>query len=212
MIHVVLLGDSIFDNAAYVGGGPDVVRQLQGVLPAGCQATLSARDGARVRDVYGQLDRLPPAPTHLVISAGGNDALAEMIVLEERARSVAESLRRLADVRDAFTVRYRNMLDTVLRLRVPTAVCTIYEAPLPDRQLRRVANTALTAFNDAITRAAFNRGATVIDLRSICCHDEDFATSIEPSVRGGDKIAQAVLRFVQGTGSRANVIVGPHTA
>lgn len=26
--HVVLLGDSIFDNAAYVRGGPDVVAQL----------------------------------------------------------------------------------------------------------------------------------------------------------------------------------------
>jgi len=28
MRHVVLLGDSIFDNAAYVHGGPDVVAQL----------------------------------------------------------------------------------------------------------------------------------------------------------------------------------------
>ncbi len=212
MTHVVLLGDSVFDNAAYVGGGPDVVRQLQGVLPAGCRATLCARDGARVRDVYAQLDRLPADPTHLVVSAGGNDALAETVVLEERARSVAEALRRLADVRDAFTARYRSMLDAALGRGLPTAVCTIYEAPLPDRQLRRVAHAALTAFNDAITRAAFNRGTTVIDLRSICCHDEDFATPIEPSVRGGDKIAHAVLGFVQGTGSRAHVIVGPHTA
>ncbi|MDP8949728.1 MAG: SGNH/GDSL hydrolase family protein, partial [Actinomycetota bacterium] len=29
MNHVVLLGDSIFDNAAYVGGAPDVVRQVR---------------------------------------------------------------------------------------------------------------------------------------------------------------------------------------
>ena len=27
MGHVVLLGDSIFDNAAYVRGGPDVIRR-----------------------------------------------------------------------------------------------------------------------------------------------------------------------------------------
>src|SRR5690349_5483722 len=31
--HVVLLGDSIFDNAAYVGGGPDVITQLRAALP-----------------------------------------------------------------------------------------------------------------------------------------------------------------------------------
>lgn len=33
MSHVVLLGDSIFDNAAYVAGGPDVIRQLREMLP-----------------------------------------------------------------------------------------------------------------------------------------------------------------------------------
>lgn len=33
MPHVVLLGDSIFDNAAFVGGGPDVVAQLRRGLP-----------------------------------------------------------------------------------------------------------------------------------------------------------------------------------
>ncbi|HEX6372708.1 MAG TPA: hypothetical protein VF006_27555 [Longimicrobium sp.] len=35
MPHVVLLGDSIFDNASYVAGGPDVVTHLRGELPHG---------------------------------------------------------------------------------------------------------------------------------------------------------------------------------
>ena len=30
MPHVVLLGDSIFDNGAYTQGGPDVITQLRG--------------------------------------------------------------------------------------------------------------------------------------------------------------------------------------
>ena len=46
MSHIVLLGDSIFDNAAYVRGGPDVVTQLRELLPRGWQATLAAVDGA----------------------------------------------------------------------------------------------------------------------------------------------------------------------
>jgi hypothetical protein len=29
MKHIVLLGDSIFDNGAYVNGGPDVVTRLK---------------------------------------------------------------------------------------------------------------------------------------------------------------------------------------
>jgi hypothetical protein len=44
--HIVLLGDSIFDNGAYVSGGPDVVAQLRSRLPQGWEATLLAVDGA----------------------------------------------------------------------------------------------------------------------------------------------------------------------
>lgn len=29
MAHIILLGDSIFDNGVYVPGGPDVVKQLR---------------------------------------------------------------------------------------------------------------------------------------------------------------------------------------
>jgi hypothetical protein len=46
MGHVVLLGDSIFDNAAYVRGGPDVVKQLRAKLPLDWRASLVAVDGA----------------------------------------------------------------------------------------------------------------------------------------------------------------------
>jgi hypothetical protein len=66
-----------------------------------------------------------------------------------------------------------------------------------------VAATALTVLNDRITREAFSRGATLIDLRVICDHDEDFTDAIEPSVRGGAKIAAAVMRFVNGAPSSA---------
>ena len=40
MNEVVLIGDSIFDNAAYVGNGPDVSQQVDESLPEGWKATL----------------------------------------------------------------------------------------------------------------------------------------------------------------------------
>ena len=46
MPHLVLIGDSIFDNAAYTGGGPDVVSQVRGLLAPGWEATLLAVDGS----------------------------------------------------------------------------------------------------------------------------------------------------------------------
>ena len=44
--HVILLGDSIFDNAAYVPGGPAVIEHLRRGLPEGWKATLLGVDGS----------------------------------------------------------------------------------------------------------------------------------------------------------------------
>lgn len=83
MTHIALLGDSVLDNGAYVTGGMDVPAQVRAIVPRGCEVWLNALDRAGVRDVYAQLDLLPAEATHLVISAGGNDALAEAAFVEE---------------------------------------------------------------------------------------------------------------------------------
>ena len=197
MPHIVLLGDSIFDNAAYVRTGePDVVRQLGARLPAGAKATLAAVDGATAADVRRQLDRLAADTTHLIVSAGGNDALGNIGVLDEPADSIAEALTRLADIGDDFEHAYRAMVRAVLDCGRPTALCTIYEPRYPDPRLQRLAVTGLALFNDVITRAAFTHGLPVLDLRLVCDEDADFANPIEPSAQGGDKIAAAIARLV----------------
>lgn len=196
MPHVVLLGDSIFDNTAYVAGGPDVVAQLRPVLPEGWSATLCAVDGAVVADVERQLVRLPRDATHLVVSGGGNDALGHADLLNWPAQSAAEVLGQLADAGAAFEARYRRMLGTVLRRRLRVTVCTIYNGNFPDPLTQRLASTALTVFNDAILRAAIETRTPVIDLRLVCDDAADYANPIEPSVRGGAKIARAVARAV----------------
>jgi hypothetical protein len=201
MKRIVLLGDSV-----YVGTNPDVVHQLRQVLPEGWGADLNARDGAVMADIPAQMRSLPTDATHLVISVGGNDALLQAGVLDEDAGSVADALDRLAAVRESFHRGYAAMLEHVLSGRLPTAVCTIYDPRYPEPRLRKVGATALTLLNDAITREAFARGATLIDLRLICNRDEDFANPIEPSARGGAKIAQAILSFVRETKPSSAVI------
>ena len=198
MSHVVLLGDSVFDNAAYVPGGPDVIRQVRERLPAGWQATLRAVDGATTAGVPGQVQRLPPEATHLVVSVGGNDALGHIGVLEDTAPSIAHALNRLADIGDGFARNYRAMLDRMLVRGLPTAICTIYEPRFPDPRLQRLAVTALALFNDPIVREAASRGLPLLDLRLICDDDRDFANPIEPSVQGGAKIAGVIARLVTG--------------
>jgi hypothetical protein len=196
MSHVVLLGDSIFDNAAYVRGGPDVVTQLRGALPGGWRATLRAVDGAVLMNVPGQLSRVPEDAGFLVVSAGGNDALGEVELLGEGARSMAGALERLAGIAEDFERGYRRMLGAVLERGLPTAVCTIYNGRFPDPVMQRLSSTALVHFNDAILRTAFAAGVPVLELRLVCTEDADYANPIEPSSHGGEKIARAIARVV----------------
>jgi hypothetical protein len=207
--HAVLLGDSVFDNAAYVGGGPDVVAQLRARLPEGWRATLRAMDGAVTGDVPRQLDGLPSDATHLVVSVGGNDALRHAYLLDEGAGSMAEAVGRLAGVREEFARDYRAMLEAVLGRGLPTAVCTIYDGRFPDPRRQRLVVTGLAIFNDVVTRAAFARRLPLLDLRLVCDEDADYANPIEPSVQGGRKIAAAIAGLLAGreSGWRRSIVV-----
>jgi hypothetical protein len=211
MSHVILLGDSIFDNGAYVPGGPDVVKQLRARLPFSAKASLLAVDGAVTSGVVTQLTRVPADAGHLVVSAGGNDALGASHILHQSVASVAEAVSMLEAAQSRFARDYAAMADAVLARGLPTAFCTIYDTP-PSAPDQRIIRTALAIFNDVIMRTVFARGATLIDLRLLCDRDEDYANPIEPSVAGGDKIAAAIARFASGTSApdgRSSVIASP---
>ncbi len=206
----MLLGDSIFDNAAYVAAGAsDVVRQVRQRLPYGSKATLAAVDGSKTRDVREQLQRLPADVTHLVVSVGGNDALDSSDFLTAPARSTAEALLGLTDIADEFERGYLAMLARVLALGLPTAICTIYYPRFPEATLQRIAVAGLTVFNDCIIRAAFAHGLPLLDLRLICTEEGDYANSIEPSAWGGEKIARAIVKAVEHgfAGGRTEVFI-----
>jgi lysophospholipase L1-like esterase len=207
MNHVVLLGDSIFDNAAYTRGAPDVVRQLRRRLPYGSKATLRAVDGGTTADVHGQLRLLPADATHLIVSAGGNDALGHIDFLGAPAATTAEALLGLADIAAEFERRYHGMLAEVLARDLPTAICTIYYPRFPDATLQRIAATGLAVFNDCIIRAAFTHRIPLLDLRFVCTEEGDYADPIEPSAQGGEKIARSIAEMVEGgfAGGRTEV-------
>jgi GDSL-like lipase/acylhydrolase family protein len=193
MPRIVLLGDSVFDNQAYVAPGASTIDALSARLPAGWSATLLAQDGSTTDEVAGQVMHLPRDATHLVVSTGGNDALSEAGILSDRAASVAEALWKLAEVTARFERRYREMVRRIRGRGLPTLVCTIYNGNFPDPHLQAVTATALAVFNDAIIRAAWSARLSIIDLRPVCSEPEDYARDIEPSARGSAKIADAVM-------------------
>jgi hypothetical protein len=106
--------------------------------------------------------------------------------------------QRIAEIGELFEQGYREMLQAVLARRIPTTLCTIYYPCIADPAIQQVTVAGLLVFNDVILRAAFRAGVPVIDLRLVCTSTADYANEIEPSVLGGEKIAETITRVVTG--------------
>jgi hypothetical protein len=195
MPHLILLGDAIFDNAAYVDVGPRVIEQVRQNLSPGWQATLLAVDADTTVGVPQQLHRLPKDATHLALSIGGNDALNCLPKLDAPAINLKQGLATLSRIKSKFKVSYRAVLKSLLALNRPLLVCTIYDH-IPGLPPELV--TALGVFNDVILREAIRYGLPVLDLRMICTESGDYSavSPVEPSSQGGAKIAGRLVAAI----------------
>jgi lysophospholipase L1-like esterase len=197
MAHIVLLGDSIFDNAPYVPAGAEVQAQLRARLGPRHRVSLLARDGDVLAGIVAQVARLrelPEPADWLVVSCGGNDVLGLVAAMQSPASSVLEAAGLLASWQANFRRDYRRMLNVVLSRKTPVAVATIYDG-VPG--LAPGLRTALAPFNDVILREAAERGLPVLDLRLVCAEAGDYAASspIEPSAEGARKIAAVIAEL-----------------
>jgi len=188
MNHLVLLGDSIFDNRAYVEGGAAVIDQVKQKIHQDWRASLLAVDGDTSIQVPDQLKSLPPDCTHLVLSAGGNDAIGCLDLMGTPASNLMGALATLSKMLADFEQSYKALMSELLCLNRPLMVCTIYDS-VPG--LVDPLKLALALFNDVIIRNAVSSGVPILDLRMICTEPGDYSTKspIEPSSQGGNKIA-----------------------
>jgi hypothetical protein len=195
MTHLVLLGDSIFDNRAYVGGGPAVIDQVRGIVPASWMVSLLAVDGDTSVQVSDQLVGLPSDCTHIVLSAGGNDAIGCLDMMGSTVSNVMGALGLLSKMLQVFEKNYSALITEVLALQKPLLVCTIYDS-VPG--LVEPLRVALALFNDIILRQAIAYGVPVLDLRMICTDPEDYSVEspIEPSSHGGAKLVDRMVSVI----------------
>ena len=210
--HIVLAGDSIFDNGSYVPGQPDVAQQLRNQLGEDSNVTLLAIDGDVTKDVHNQLTQLPEDTSHLFISVGGNDALGLLHIFTDPVSSVGEGFLKFSRVQTTFQQEYKAMLENALSLNIPTTICTIYKPCFyhPDMSrvgsyvgngvtitdLQNVSVTALTAFNDVILQEAVTTGIPLMDLRVMYDNVADYANPIEPSTIGGQKMVSVMESII----------------
>jgi hypothetical protein len=142
-----------------------------------------------------------------VLSVGGNDALKHVEILQQPARSSAETLDALLEMTEEFVQEYDRVVQAARGRITRLLLCTIYEPPLVGEHTARRARVLLTLVNDQILRVAVGRGADVLDLRAICNTKGDFVMQIAPSATGAEKIADAIARTANGSGGRRVTVI-----
>jgi lysophospholipase L1-like esterase len=199
--RVVLLGDSIIDNGAYVRPGePDVTTQLQELLPEHA-VTKRALDGAVCSDVLASQVAGLEGTDSIILSVGGNDALQRADLLEAAADATAMAiLNELWDIRESFRSNYARLLDCIADARRPALALTIYNPCFAgygsDAAYQRAAESAVSIFDDVIQQEARHRSIDVLEIRSLFTDAADYANPIEPSAIGGAKLAHAMRDWV----------------
>jgi len=193
MKQIILLGDSIFDNASYVAKGESVIEILSADLDNDAKVILLAVDGDVTLDVLSQVQKSPKGDSIFVVSCGGNDALGHISLLERGVATVSEAMSLLANVISKFKADYQVMLKAVLAKNTKVVVCTVYNS-IPNMSVEALSVLAL--FNEAILLEAASNYIPVIDLRVVCSQPEDYSTisPIEPSGQGSIKICKQIER------------------
>lgn len=208
--RVLLLGDSIIDNRAYVGpDDPDVTQQIRDLLPAHA-IEMRAYDGSVTKDVAAQQINDIKADDLVVLSTGGNDALSHASLLEQDVGTL-ELMGRLWSAREDFRADYTALLEGILAQQPTLLALTIYNPNFQhsgmDSSYQRAAECGVALFNDVIQQEVVARGCTVLELRSFFEAPDDYANAIEPSASGGEKIAWRVSRWAHAKPGSVNGVV-----
>ena len=194
-MHIVLIGDSILDNATYVDEKHSVQDLLNEKMPD-CKVSLLAVDGSLTSDIHEQLNDFPKDATHVFVSCGGNDAIDNVDVLSEPASNVEDALVKLSERKESFRGSYASALEAVCKRHNKVAAFTVYNK-VPE--LNVASRAALALFNEVMLEELSSRNIPIIDLRVIFSEEQDYSpvSPIEPSVYGGRKIVMQIERLIQ---------------
>lgn len=202
--HLVLLGDSIFDNWPYVAPSQAVIDHFSDMRDGRVVVTMLARDGDVTADARKQVRRIPNTATHIALSIGGNDALEASTLVYAPTDSVSSALNILEEPQSDFHKQYKALMAELAQLKKPILVCTIYDN-IPG--LTSEFKVALSLYNDVITRCVLRREFDILDLRFLLDKLSDYSSKspIEPSELGGLKIVEAIFSWCVNKSSGGNV-------
>ena len=186
---IVLLGDSILKNNSYVKNGQsveDILRENKGN-----NLYCLALNNSTIVDVYSQIDSIPielnNENTLIFLSSGGNDILSQYV--DKHDSDVSDT-----HILNVIFIAYKKMVKS-LQTKMNKAKIVLIDIYYPHSNQFSQYNPIVKEWNQMLKKYAREKSYGLIQISKRVTSIDDFTLSIEPSEKGGEKIAQSILNY-----------------
>jgi hypothetical protein len=190
---IVLLGDSILKNNSYVPDGKAVDNIIEERIlknDKNIELYSLAENNSKIVDVYSQINKIPldinNKSTIIFLSSGGNDILSFYVDQNGDTTDTGFLNTMLAAYKKLVKSIQTHMdLCQIVLLDVYYPTCNQFAQYKP----------ILEQWNSLIATYARENSLGLLQISQIVTSNDDFTLSIEPSEKGGEKIAQSILDY-----------------
>ena len=186
--YIILMGDSILNNEAYVDETNTIENQLKQNTS---DSILSlAKDHATVYDTFSQLDQIPSyfnvASTNIILSVGGNNLLTTYLYREENVNI------------DLIFEDYEKLI-MAIKKSMNKATLYVLDIYYPTSHGCKKYHSLIHSWNQELDRVAERHTIQVIKISERVTDQQDFINDIEPSPQGAKRITNMILDSINNT-------------
>jgi len=186
---IILMGDSILKNNLYVENGKaveDILREKNNA-----EIIVFAENNATITDIYKQLERVPETLNEksntVFLSVGGNNILSNF-VNNDPDESQEHILSTMFKAYKRLVKTIQTKLDNVNLLLIDI----YYPQNLQCTQYHPI----IKEWNTLLYDYARENSLPVMKISTLLIEPSDFTLNIEPSDKGGEKIANQIIMYI----------------
>ena len=190
---IVLLGDSILKNNSYVPDGKavdNILEERSLKNDKNIELYSLAENNSKIVDVYSQINKIPldinNKSTTIFLSSGGNDILSFYVDQQGDPTDTEFLNTMLAD--------YKKLIKSI-QTRMDLCQIVLLDVYYPTSNQFVQYKPILEQWNSLIATYARENSFGLLQISQIVTSNDDFTLGIEPSEKGGEKIAQSILDY-----------------
>jgi hypothetical protein len=187
---IVLLGDSILKNNSYVPDGKGVDNIIEERSDKNIKIYSFAENNSKIVDVYSQINKIPldinNKSTIIFLSSGGNDILSFYVDQHGDTSDTGFLNTMLA--------AYKKLVKAI-QTRMDLCQIVLLDVYYPTSNQFSQYKPILEQWNGLIADYARENSLGLLQISQIVTSNDDFTLGIEPSEKGGEKIAQSILDY-----------------